>query len=265
MPIKPGTTIQLKTEEEFREIDYRVMGKAFDIHNEFGPHFNEIVYKNELAFRLAEIGLRAVREFPIDLVFQQHSKRVFVDLFVDNSIVYEIKTAASFAPAHRSQALNYLFATGTKHGKLINFRGAKVEGEYVSTSLDHEDRRVISVHDSERDPLDTDASRWRELVMALIADWGSGLDLNWYREALGDVLGGLSRAETEMAIVSNGRPIGSHRIRLLTADAMWTLTAVKDQSVMKENLRKLLSLSHLKRIHWANIQNHQLQFQTLKR
>ena len=109
MPIKPSRAVQLKTEEEFREVDYRVMGKAFEIHNELGPYFDEVVYKNELAFRLMEMGVSAVREFPIELVFQNYSKRVFVDLLVDNGIVYEVKTAASFAPAHRSQALNYLF------------------------------------------------------------------------------------------------------------------------------------------------------------
>jgi hypothetical protein len=46
---------------------------------------------------------------------------------------------------------------------------------------------------------------------------------------------------------------------------MWTLTAVKEYSFMKENLRRFLGLTCLKRIQWANIQNHQLHFQTLTR
>lgn len=265
MPIKPISEVKPKTEEEFREIDYRVMGMAFEIHNQLGPYFDELVYKNELAYRLAEIGVPSTREFEVELSFQNYSKKVFVDLFVDNGIVYEVKTATSFAPAHRSQALNYLFVTGTKHGKLINFRSAKVEGEFVSTTLDHEDRQDVAIRDVEWNPVDTAGQQWRDLMVGLIADWGSGLDLSWYREALSELTGGLSRADTELAIVFQGRTLGAHRIRLLSPDTMWTLTAVKEYSFMKENLRRFLGLTCLKRIQWANIQNHQLHFQTLTR
>lgn len=265
MPLKPTAMVQIKTEEEFREIDYRVMGKAFEIHNELGPCFDELVYKNELALRLAEIGICAAREFAVDLLFQTFSKRIFIDLFVESGIVYEIKTAAAFAPAHRGQALNYLFVTGTRHGKLINFRGAKVDGEYISTSLDHMNRQDVLVRNEEWNVIDSLDDQWRQLVIALIADWGSGLNLEWYREALGEIMGGLSRTATEIPLVSKGRQIGSHSVRLLTLDTMWTLTAIKESSLMKEYLLRFLGLSCLKRIQWANYHNHHLVFQTLIR
>lgn len=265
MPLQPRVLIHARTEEEFRALDYRVMGKAFEIHNDLGPHLDEVVYKNELAFRLAQDGISGIREFPVDLIFSTFLKTVFIDLLVDGSTVYEIKTANSFATAHRSQAINYLFATGTKHGKLVNFRGPKVEGEFVSTTLDHDARCSFEVLDIDWQGDDPESNTWRSILVSLIRDWGAFLTLGWYREALMHLLGGLSRTETRIDLSLQGRPIGSQAVRLLTPDTMWTSTATKNYVLMKQHLVRFMEVTCLARIQWANLHNHRLQFRTFVR
>lgn len=263
MPFRTRTPIIAKTEEEFREVDYKVMGCAFDIHNEFGPHLDEIVYKNELAFRLAKNGFSAAREFGVDLSFSTYTKTVYIDLLVDNGAVYEIKTASGFASAHRTQTINYLFATGTRHGKLVNFRGPKVEGEFVSTTLDNESRRFFEVLNLGWNGTDPESSSWRTLVISLLHDWGAFLSLEWYRDALMQLTAGLSRTATMIPLRFEGRSIGSHAVRLLTSDTMWTFTATKHHSLMKTHLTRFLRLTGLSRIQWANIHNHKLVFRSI--
>lgn len=265
MPIQPRAPIQVKSEEEFRVLDYRVMGRAFEIHNDFGPHLDEIVYKNELAFRLMQEGIPAIREFSVDLIFSTFVKTVFIDLLVDSGTVYEIKTASSFAPAHRTQTINYLFATGTKHGKLVNFRGPKVEGEFVSSTLDYKARCSVDVLNLDWQGDDPESTSWRTVLISLIRDWGAFFSLEWYREALVHLLGGLSRAEADIVLAFQGRPIGSQRVKLLAPDTMWTLTATKNYASMKQHLTQFLQLTCLARIQWANLHNHKLVFKTFVR
>lgn len=62
---------------EFQQIDYAVMGIAFEIQNGFGRMFDEKIYKQELALRLASHFHDIQTEVELRLGFQGFSKSYF--------------------------------------------------------------------------------------------------------------------------------------------------------------------------------------------
>lgn len=83
-------------EDEMRDVDYLVMGHAFEIHRELGCLCDEAVYKNQLAITLRSAGLQAACEVPIEVSFRSFFKTLFLDLVVNQSVIYELKTVTCY-------------------------------------------------------------------------------------------------------------------------------------------------------------------------
>ena len=58
----------------------------------------------------------------------------FVDLFVNDGLIVELKAARTLAPEHLAQTLNYLKITGMPVGLLVNFGSYKFERRTVTLS-----------------------------------------------------------------------------------------------------------------------------------
>ena len=58
MPILTAVPIKAISQDEFHQIDRRVTGLAFEIHNEFGRYLDERLYRGELNRRCQRAGLR---------------------------------------------------------------------------------------------------------------------------------------------------------------------------------------------------------------
>lgn len=54
------------------------------------------------------------------------------DIIVEDSSIIEVKALSALGEAHKAQCLNYLKATGTRLGLLINFGSPKVEVKRVA-------------------------------------------------------------------------------------------------------------------------------------
>jgi GxxExxY protein len=77
---------------------------------------------------LEEKGLSITTQHPISVVFRgQTIGDFYADLFVENTVVVEIKAVKAIAPEHQAQVINYLKATGIEVGLLINFGNPKLE------------------------------------------------------------------------------------------------------------------------------------------
>ena len=90
--------------------------------------FLEKVYQRALKLELELRGLKAEIESKIKVVY----KGVVVgdyqaDLFVNDSVIVELKVAKEYQSSDEPQLLNELKATGVKVGLLINFGRTKVE------------------------------------------------------------------------------------------------------------------------------------------
>jgi GxxExxY protein len=106
----------------------RIIGAAFEVHDQLGYGFLERVYQRALQVELLRRGATAEIEKRIQVQY----KGVVVgdydaDLIVDGCVAVEIKVASQYDKRDEAQLLNELKATGLKVGMLINFGRAKVE------------------------------------------------------------------------------------------------------------------------------------------
>ena len=104
------------------EITGLILAAMYDVHNELGFGFLELVYKNALAVALRELGLHVDR----NVVYEVHYHgflvgRYSADLVVELKVNVEVRTARSIDTAHLKQALNYLRASELEVGLAINF------------------------------------------------------------------------------------------------------------------------------------------------
>lgn len=265
MPIEVKRNIQRITEQEFHEIDYQVTGLAFAIQNEFGRLWREEIYRNELAKRCREVGFANVEtEVPVFVSHQGFCKEYFVDLLVQDAIVYELKTVVKLNPEHDKQALNYLFLLGLQHGKLINFRPALVEKRFISTTLFPKDRYEIVFDDKHWVEMDEDSARLKKLVVELLLDWGAFLEANLFQEAIYHFHGGEDQVVREIEVIQKGMRIGKQKIPLLNSRVAHQVTALtKGVESFEEHLNKFVRLTRLNAIQWINLKRHVITFKTI--
>lgn len=107
----------------YADESYAIIGACFNVYKRMGCGFLEPVYQKclEIEFDLQRIPFEAQKGLEIkyrDHILKQTYKADFVCY---DKIIVEIKAVSEIADEHRSQILNYLYATGFKLGLLVNF------------------------------------------------------------------------------------------------------------------------------------------------
>lgn len=262
MPIVPQQHILKISQADSHELDYQMMRMAFNDHNELGRFYDEAIYKNELELQCHGAGIGAIKEFEIKLIHGDFQKPLFIDLLVNGSTVYELKAAKSIAEPHRMQALNYLFASNTQNGKLINFRPPSVEHEFVSTHLTMEKRVKFMLCEGWRQG--DHADRILNILSDLLKDWGAFLDTDIYLDALCHFLGGKDAVIRPVAITRGGTVLGHQQVPHLSDTEAFCLTSVsKNMAAYKDHLTRFLTNTQFECIHWINFNRSKINFETL--
>ncbi len=113
---------------EFESITEKIIGCAYKVYNTMGYGFLESVYEKCLMIELRKAGLKSEYQTPIIVKYEGEVVGNFIaDIFVEDSIILELKSVKNLAKAHEVQLVNYLVATETNVGLLINFGEDKVE------------------------------------------------------------------------------------------------------------------------------------------
>lgn len=113
---------------QHKEVTEQIIGAAFEVHNQLGSGFLEKVYKNAMQVELNQRGLKCETESQIKIIYKETVVgEYYADLFVNESVIVELKVAKQYNPADEPQLLNELKATRVKVGLLINFGKEKVE------------------------------------------------------------------------------------------------------------------------------------------
>jgi len=113
----------------YKDLSYKIIDLALEVHNELGCGFLEKVYENALMILLDREGIPARQQAPADVYFQgKVVGQYFADILVDGKLILELKTVDAIGNVHKAQILNYLRATGLKLGLILNF--AKPRFEY---------------------------------------------------------------------------------------------------------------------------------------
>ena len=115
---------------KYRDLVYRIIGAAMEVHGELGYGLLEPVYQEALSRELSIRHIDNVREKEIEIYYKgvKMDKFYKMDLVVDDIIV-ELKAVESVASEHRAQLFNYLRLTQKPIGVLINFGEKNLHSE----------------------------------------------------------------------------------------------------------------------------------------
>lgn len=238
-------------EAEFKQVAYEVMEVVFAVHNEMGPLFDEEVYE------------AAMTQVGFEVSFDSFRKRYYLDLLVREGCIFELKAVEELCDRHRAQLLNYLLLLEIAHGKLVNLRGDLVQHEFLNAPLTWQDRTAFQVVDTYwRGAVAPDL---RDLLVPILREWGTGLDVQLYEEAVVHFLGGASRVASRIEVLANGVVIGHQTLNLLAPGVAVCLTALnRDEDRYAAQLRRFLRFVPLQTIQWVNIGRKQVSFRTLQ-
>ena len=106
----------------------KIIGAAFEMHDQLGYGFLERGYQWALQVELLRRGATAEIERRIQVQYRGVVVGDYdADLIVDDRVAVEIKVAPQYDKRDEAQLLNELKATGLKVGMLVSFGRTKVE------------------------------------------------------------------------------------------------------------------------------------------
>lgn len=262
MPVHCPIHFQPLSKDEFGKLDFDVMSHAFACHSALGRLADEQIYKGDFASRLSQAGFQTQVEVPTTASFRTFSKSYSIDLVVNERAVYELKAIPQLTERHAGQLMNYLLLLGVDRGKLINFRPDSVETRFVNVAVDSKARRRFTVSDAGW----TGGATFRDLVLDILRDWGAGLEISLYEQAIIHQLGVAEVDGTKVPMTRDGDFLGHQRFHLIDSDAAFRITAFPDDfSLYLRHLKRLLIHSPLSFMHYINIAIDQITLTSITR
>ena len=112
----------------YQDETYKIIGICFDVHNQLGPGFAEIVYKDaqEYEFRTQNIFFEREVEYSVFYKTVVLPHKFYADFVVFEHIILEVKGIQRLAREHIAQTINYLKVSGNDVGLLVNFGETKL-------------------------------------------------------------------------------------------------------------------------------------------
>jgi iron complex transport system substrate-binding protein len=108
---------------EINQITGAIIETACHVHTSLGPGLLESVYESVLAELLTRRGFSVKRQMSVPLEFEGvRLKEAFrVDLFVEDTVVVELKSVETLPPVCIKQLLTYLRLLDAPVGLVLNF------------------------------------------------------------------------------------------------------------------------------------------------
>jgi len=118
---------------KINQITERIIGCSYTVSNTLGCGFLEKVYENALAYELIKTGFKVLQQHEIEVYYDGVVVGKYIaDLFVEDSVIVEVKANSGLDDSQKAQCLNYLKATNLKIGLLINFGKPRIEIKRVA-------------------------------------------------------------------------------------------------------------------------------------
>jgi len=105
------------------QLTHHIIGACFDVHNELGKGFLEIVYKDAFEYELKERDIYFEREKKYEIKYKEIilPHYYYADFVIENKVIVEIKAQEGAIEENIKQVINYLAASNCQVGLLINF------------------------------------------------------------------------------------------------------------------------------------------------
>lgn len=263
MPITCDRSLVPLDREDFGKLTYAVFAEILAIRQELGRFFDERIYKQALALRRPDVAL----EVPMRVSHGAFEKVYFLDALLADGGILEFKAAESLAERHFAQLLHYLMLAELRHGMLINVRPEQVAKQYVNNVLSHADRRRFSPRHLGWDAAVAGAEKFESVLLELLHDWGTSLDLSLYEEALTCFLGGESQVVRPAAVEMDSVELGFLPLRFAAPGTAFKLTAFDGEEAKEPfmvHALKLVAHTRVEALLWANIARHEITFSCLR-
>jgi len=109
--------------EGLNELSKKIMSHAYNVHTALGPGLLESSYKECLFYEIAKSNIMVLKEKSLPLIYKDVRLEVGyrVDLWIENSLIVEVKSVEALTEAHSAQLPTYLKLSGCRLGLLFNF------------------------------------------------------------------------------------------------------------------------------------------------
>ncbi|MCC6602486.1 MAG: GxxExxY protein [Anaerolineae bacterium] len=109
--------------ERLDGITEQIIGGAIAVHKALGPGLLESAYEACLVYELRQRGLKVERQKELPIIYGEVKLDCGyrLDLFVEDSVIAELKAVDRLASIHEAQLLSYLKLANCRLGLLINF------------------------------------------------------------------------------------------------------------------------------------------------
>jgi GxxExxY protein len=112
----------------YKDLSYKIVGAALEVHRELGPGFTENIYEETLCKELGKRGILLQRQVSVDVRYKgEDVGRYQLDLIINDEVVVELKAISQMVDHFEYQLYAYLKATKKKLGLLINFGKKSLE------------------------------------------------------------------------------------------------------------------------------------------
>lgn len=117
----------------FKEESYKITGICFEVHNNLGPGFHEIVYRDalEYEFKKANIPFHREKEYKVNYKGIVLPHQFYADFVLYDKIILEVKAVKRFSDEFTAQCLNYLKVSDNKLALLVNFGDIKLRSKRI--------------------------------------------------------------------------------------------------------------------------------------
>jgi len=113
---------------EYEELTHKIVGCAYKVFNTLGYGFLESVYKKAMLIELTKNNLKVEAEKPLKVYYDnQIVGDFYIDLYIEDKVVVELKSVETLVKQHEVQLVNYLQGLQKDIGLLINFGPSGVD------------------------------------------------------------------------------------------------------------------------------------------
>lgn len=111
------------TKKQVTQLSYDILGFAIKVHKALGPGLLESVYEKCLKHELIKNGYKVTSQLNIPIKYDdiELETDLRLDLFVEDTVVVEIKAVENTLPVHEAQLMTYMKLLKKPQGLLINF------------------------------------------------------------------------------------------------------------------------------------------------
>ena len=116
----------------YRELSFKIVGCAIQVHRIIGPGFPEVVYERALELELLKQGLGFERQKSYQVTYEGKPVGDFrADFVVEGKVILELKAVSEIPVVFQRQLHSYLQASRLRLGILLNFGREKLETKRI--------------------------------------------------------------------------------------------------------------------------------------